>query len=355
MHLELCSERILVFSISVNSNTKYAFANVYMPFDCADNYDDYLYNLGIIESLRDEINTYHFCVIGDFNASLDRGLFGRELVQFCSNNNLIISDVDALPDDSYTFLSSAWHTTSWIDHIVCSHMINDTISNIQVEYGLCTGDHFPICATFNVPSNLAQSVPSANPSSNLPSPQPQWSKATEADVLNYRNISSGIASQIQLPVDALLCRDAHCCMHNEAIDRFNTDIVDALRTVTARCIPSGRDVANMKNLQVPGWNDHLKDFYDASRSALLLWRRCGSPRDGPIAEMRRNARARFKLEQKRCKRHETSARNNSLAVNLANNDSRTLWKNLKRCVETKYLSPIKSAMRAHRRILPICS
>ena len=61
-------------------------------------------------------------IIGDWNADVsnDKHQFGNYLNQFCSDIGLIISSELKLPEDSFTYKSDSWHTTSWIDHCVSS-------------------------------------------------------------------------------------------------------------------------------------------------------------------------------------------------------------------------------------------
>ena len=40
------------------------------------------------------------------------------MIDFCQDNNYNISSRLMLPDDSYTHVSEAWRTVSWLDHIV---------------------------------------------------------------------------------------------------------------------------------------------------------------------------------------------------------------------------------------------
>lgn len=68
--------------------------------------------------------TDYNCVFtgGDMTADISdtRSLFGQHLIQFCHNNNLVLFTKEKLPPDSHTYISEAWHTTSWLDHYICS-------------------------------------------------------------------------------------------------------------------------------------------------------------------------------------------------------------------------------------------
>ena len=65
--------------------------NVYLPYQCHDNYDDYVEYLGKISAIIEGCATSKLAVIGDFNAAVETN-FERELLTFCTDRGLIISD-----------------------------------------------------------------------------------------------------------------------------------------------------------------------------------------------------------------------------------------------------------------------
>ena len=66
--------------------------------------------------IQDNACTYFF-IVGDLNADVsdNHSAFAKHIVQICSDNGLILSSKVLLPDDSYPYISDAWHTT-WLDH-----------------------------------------------------------------------------------------------------------------------------------------------------------------------------------------------------------------------------------------------
>lgn len=53
-----------------------------------------------------------FCVIEYMNIEVSdvNSLFANHLMQFCRNGDVILSNKVLMPDDSYTYISEAWHT-----------------------------------------------------------------------------------------------------------------------------------------------------------------------------------------------------------------------------------------------------
>ena len=64
-------------------------------------------------------------------------------------NNFIVKDRD-LPGDTFTYLSPAHNTTSWLDHIISSRN-NCPLHDASVLYDMSVFDHFPISITLSIP------------------------------------------------------------------------------------------------------------------------------------------------------------------------------------------------------------
>ena len=68
------------------------------------------------------------------------------MIDFCHDNNYNISTRLMLPDDSYTHVSEAWGSVSWLDHIVSSSDFHDNITSIDIDYDCTDVDHIPVLA-----------------------------------------------------------------------------------------------------------------------------------------------------------------------------------------------------------------
>ena len=69
--------------------------------------------------------------MGGFNAGTTN-TFGGLLEDFCMENDFIISDYAVLPQDTFTYISDAHNTTSWIDHFVSSFSVHQAMLNMDV-------------------------------------------------------------------------------------------------------------------------------------------------------------------------------------------------------------------------------
>ena len=90
--IELCSSSI----------EKYLFLYVYLPYQCEDNFDEFMKYMGNISDNFRESPFSHVCILGDFNAGVGP-LFENELVELCGKHSLHLSDYSILGRSSGTF------------------------------------------------------------------------------------------------------------------------------------------------------------------------------------------------------------------------------------------------------------
>ena len=114
-----------------------------------DRFNDYMAKIAVYV---DNINSTCVTIIGDFNADISKkSVFGNICLDFHNEYSLsiILYDKDNLPIDTYTYVNSAWRTTSWLDHVICTSDANDFITNISVLYGCINSDHHPMSLSIN--------------------------------------------------------------------------------------------------------------------------------------------------------------------------------------------------------------
>ena len=125
--------------------------NVYMPYQCTDNYDCYVEYLGKISAILEECTTTKIAIVVDFNAAVSTS-FEAELLALCESQNSVISDYQLLGrlSEQFTFVSNAHSTTSWLDHFICNHYLQQSITCLHIlDLTLCS-DHLPIHAVCNL-------------------------------------------------------------------------------------------------------------------------------------------------------------------------------------------------------------
>ena len=134
------------------NDKKLIILNIHTPYDCYQNEDEYLNRLSCVMSfIQDNASTCIY-VVCDMNADVSdvNSLFANHLIQFLYDGGLILSSKVLMPDNSYTFISDAWHTTSWLDHCVCTADAHDSLDEMKIIYNLATTDHIPFFILLNL-------------------------------------------------------------------------------------------------------------------------------------------------------------------------------------------------------------
>ena len=124
--------------------------SVYMPTNYNDDqslhaYIDMCSNLNAIIVETDAIQTI---IAGDFNCQ-EGSRFYNEFSNLATENNLIKSDIMRL-NNVFTYLSDNGEILSWLDHILCSPVLDNLITNVSVLTEVITSDHKPLQFTLSL-------------------------------------------------------------------------------------------------------------------------------------------------------------------------------------------------------------
>ena len=122
-------------SIRNSVDKEFIILNIYTPYECQHNEEDYVNKLGFISSyLQNECLTNIF-IVGDMNADISdkRSIFANHLNHLCTDNNLVLSSRELLPAESYTHISEAWHTTSWLDHCLSTADAHASLAHMEIS------------------------------------------------------------------------------------------------------------------------------------------------------------------------------------------------------------------------------
>ena len=134
-------------------NSSILFLNVYMPTQTKENNLEFLRILGKIASIIEESSEDGVCLMGDWNANIDTYYY-KELMELCVDKSLVMVDVDKLPCNSYTHVSEAHNSTSWLDHMILSKNISIYVSKCEILYGGASSNHFPLSCEINGINNI---------------------------------------------------------------------------------------------------------------------------------------------------------------------------------------------------------
>ena len=317
--------------------------NVYMPTDYRDNdsLDLYLETCGRISALITECDVIEVIVLGDFNCSSGSRMYDnfRDLMR---SNKLVCSDMNLLTD-AFTYYNSDESCVSWIDHMLCSNLLNSLIIDLQVCYDYMLSDHKPISVKFR---DILAVVPhSQQDYDNAIFTQRCWDKLDDITRFHYATYLDQLLQNV-LPVQLLECLAANgrCdnCNHHQIITDYYNEVLCCVETAVNTYVPSKQStVENVYN--VPGGNDYVREKHSEARSAYLDWIIDGRRRYGCLFKRMQRTRATFKLALRYCRQNEQQVRADACAVNLCNKDPIKFWQSVKKINNskaTKYVSTV---------------
>ena len=261
------------------------------------------------------------CLIGDFNAS-DSNRNGLILRDFCLDNDMILSDKELLPNDSFTYVSDAHYSCSWIDHCMCTVATHNTITSIKILYDYFLSDHHPMSVWFN-----CNSLPKFNSfHSNVAKPAVHWKSATPTQLLKYQEETACFLNSVKLPVDAICCSNVMCQeqSHKDGIQFFYDEILRALKSACTKSLLRRKNKRKFKHCL--GWNNTMKEQYTTSRNAYKKWLLVGKPKKGVHFSEMKAAKKKFKYAFRKRKRTLEQSKADAIASALISDSSgKSFW------------------------------
>ena len=322
-----------ILGLEITNNEKtILILNIYLPYECNDNNDAFLECLGKIQSIIQSSNNQCIYMIGDFNANLvmsngkNKSVFGEYLKNFAKDGQYVISDLNLLPSNSYTYVSYSWNTYSWLDHCVSTAAGHNSIKNIEILYNYISSDHKPMKIEIDF-----KKVPHVKNNNHVTPNKINWNNIKSKKRLQYKMETRKRVEGIKLPTKLLHCADINCksseCKHQ--IDSFYNDIVNSLSSASNRVFQY--DGKNIKRRDaVSGWNVYVKESHTLAREAFQQWHEAGKPRLGPVAETIRKTRLHFKYALRFCRRNKDMHTSDALASKLLSKNKNDFWKEVNR-------------------------
>lgn len=317
-------------------STKFVIFNIYLPYQCKDNEDDYLSCLGCIKTFMEDIDSTNFVIIGDWNANLGNSgtnIFQPFMSDFCSENQLILSSQLLLPDTTYTQVQlregNFYH--SWLDHIVSSTDFHNSIENICVHYDMSDDDHIPVSISIQV-----DSLPKLSKYDNDFSGKINWDGISDQNKKLYYERTEESLSEISIPVESVGCSDMNCNnkVHRDEIEKLFNNILVSLNKSSDKFQPKKGNYTPK-----PGWNEYVSDMYDFSREARRMWLENGKPRQGMIHDIFCTSKRRFKYALRYITKNETALRKESLAKKLSKLSRNEFWKEISSINNSRVMLP----------------
>ena len=90
---------------------------------------------------------------------------------------------------------------------------------------------------------------------------------------------------------------------------------------------------------IPGWNEYVKPKLEASLFWHNIWKDCGRPRQGNVADIMRRTRAQYHHSIKYARKEYKIIRNVRMAEANSCNNNRDLWKEVNTMTHAKQELP----------------
>ena len=320
--------------------------NVYMPTDYGDeeSLEKYTNVCANICATFTDCDIANLMVIGDFNCHPGTRFYDV-LSPMMTDNNLVMSDI-ALLSNVFTYISDNGANATWIDHVLASYAVNNSIATINVLYDYVCSDHRPMSVTLNCLSGHTVDGSSDSQVSNDLVSVYDWARTTTSDIETYQVYLICALCNIVIPEHIHCDCDQHCRnnVHKVAIDMYYNNVIEAVKYALKNAIPNKG--LQCSDYNVPGWNDVVQDKYNLSREAFIDWVALGKPRSGTAFQRMSRLRASFKLAFRYCKQHEEQLRLDSCAKSLDLGDAKKFWHNVYKISNdkvTKYANCINGA------------
>jgi len=210
------------------------FICVYMPTDYSDAESYEIETCTKITAIYEDSDAVHLIIAGDFNCHISSPFYDifTELTVDC---NVACTDLTKLTD-TFTYCSDDALKCSWIDHMLCSPIIDKLVSSCYVQYDFFSSDHKPLTTVFT--DLFSTIVPSAALSINDAIVSTDWSQADDVCISQYRYELDIALRNIDIPVP--LC--THGMIHNSesiiytCIDSYCDAIISCIQNACVQTI-----------------------------------------------------------------------------------------------------------------------
>lgn len=305
------------------SQLSFLITNFYMPVDtCYDreNEREFCETLSEASSLACRLGVDHVIYGGDFNTDFARlaSLHTGALTRFSAEE--VIREPPGSID--YTYENVVSGDRSFIDHFLVTENLYPFFKSYRCAHsGQNLSDHSPIFLELDFPFGIEYVAPS----SKARPPKLCWDRAARS-LPHYESRLRKLIGGLVVPSDALSCNDLTCSVHQQVIQEYADALVAALTNAADATIPKTK----VKSSRVPGWNDGVREHRDTAIFWHAIWKQCGSPQTGWVAQIRRSTRAVYHRAKRVVDSQRRTIVATKMAASLASGDSRDLWTETKK-------------------------
>ncbi|KAI5634543.1 endonuclease/Exonuclease/phosphatase family domain-containing protein [Phthorimaea operculella] len=249
------STRVVAVRVSIAaapppaSLRSFIIVSVYMPTQHVDNIPLFTECLAVISAVIENNSDENVICLGDFNADLTRSnsVFGRELKNYCEDQNWVCVDVLllGLSSNTYTFQSDAHVslTTSWIDHCIVTESARCMFTSARVLSDVYASDHFPLV----LECDIDMVVPKVDDVCNVRVNRVIWGMRNSDQIRHYSELCDKYLNACTWPASP--CKDdtGHC-NPKQLIETMYSQITDCMARAAIHSYLGDTVMASYKKL-----------------------------------------------------------------------------------------------------------
>ena len=335
--IDTLSNRLLACKINWKNSflCDVLLVNVYMPSNTNDNNSEFLDIMLEISSILQMYNNCDVVIGGDFNCNMGTAGDRSKMFQdFISLNELVCPTISN-KDIPYTFHNSRNHN-SVLDHFCFNAGFSKNIVKLGIlDDGENLSDHCPLTVEICL-------IVSRIFEPKLPVSDKYvvcWSSATHENRVEYRNVLYDLLLSLDLDHEIINCSDFQCknTKHYEYFMTLLSRIIDMIRLATFATIPTKLRNCNKNNKSkvFMGWNTYVKNYRMKSVFWHNIWKECGRPSNGYIADIRRKTRKDYHSAIAVTKNYSNKIIRQNVAESLINNNPKYFWNAINKINKTE--------------------
>ena len=323
-------------------SNEFTIFNVYLPYEKNENEEEFLDKLSLLESYIETVGHSAYAIVGDFNSNISivngrvNSKFGKYVVDFCDSNSLILTSQKLLPDNSHTYISERWGSTSWLDLIVSSTDFHNSVFNMEIKYELTNSDHIPF--SFDIRTSALPPLVVYESNTNV-SKKVCWKSMSRDQLELYTTFTDLLCNQTNFESILPVCKDPNCNLleHRKMLDVAYDKFINCLKSSADKACTFTKKTS--KPPGKPGWTEFVKEKHITAMEFYKIWCDNGKPRQGPIFEHYHRSKLRYKYAVRSIKRNADKIKADKVASNLENNDYSGFWQSVKKFNKRKAVLP----------------
>ena len=317
--------------------------NVYLPYECNNNEDEFIDKLSLLESYIDNVGQSSFAITGDFNSNIKpidgriSSKFAKYVIDFCDRNEIIFSSQKLLPPDSYTYISERWAgSTSWLDFLLASTDFHGSVRNLNIKYELTCNDHIPF--SFEICTEVLPPL-AACETTHVTREKVNWKNMSKNQHELYTTFTDLLCHQTNFENILPICSDANCNIleHRNMLGAAYDKFINCLKTSANKACTFTK--TSTRPPGKPGWTAFVKEKHTAAIDSYKIWRDNGKPRQGPISDMYHRSKLSYKYAVRVIKRNADKIKADNAANKLNGSDYSGFWNSIKKFNQRKVVLP----------------